>query len=219
VGDQRILIDAIYQGYPGGVLKPILEGQPPFDGVDLILATHEHLDHFDSELVLQYLQNNPDTEFASTPNAVEAILALDSSLLTRLTAIDLNAGEQEQLTIADINLEAMYLSHGIPGIQNLGYILTIDGITIFHTGDMDPSSVSVSDLQSYGLPEKQLDIAFIPEFLFVLDEFHAHILEGIPAEYLIPMHFGYEPLPPEVDNIFPNMIIFQETYENWELPK
>jgi L-ascorbate metabolism protein UlaG (beta-lactamase superfamily) len=219
VGDQRILIDAIYQGYPGGVLKPILEGQPPFDGVDLILATHEHLDHFDPELVLQYLQNNPETEFASTQNAVEAILALDSSMRTRLTTIDLNVGEQEQRAVADINLEAMYLSHGMPGIQNLGYILTIDDITIFHTGDMDPSSVSISDLQDYGLPEKQLDIAFIPEFLFVIEEFHAHILEGIPAEYLIPMDFGYEPLPPEIDNIFPNMIIFRETYENWELPK
>lgn len=217
VGDRRVLIDAIYKGYAGGVLKPILESSPPFDGVDLVLATHEHNDHFDPELVLQYLLCNPETEFISTPNSIDAILALDSSVRARLTAIDLNAGESEQLTLADIGIEAVHLSHGMPGILNLGFIITIDEVVMFHTGDMDPAVVSISDLQSYGLPEKQIDVAFVHDSLFA-EEFHAHITKGIQAGFLIPMHFGGQP-PSGLENIFPNVVLFQEAYESWVMPE
>jgi len=217
VGDKRILIDTIYDGYPGGVLKPVLESQPPFDGVDLMLATHEHGDHFEPELVLQYLQNNPDTLFASTPNAVNAILILDSSVRPRLTAIDIKAGESKSLTLAGINLEAIHLDHGMPGILNLGFIITFDEVTLLHIGDMDPAVVSVSDLRAYGLPAKQIDIAFVHDWLITEEEFHAHFTEGIQARYLIPMHFGPQP-PSQFQSVFPSMIILQEPYESWVMP-
>jgi L-ascorbate metabolism protein UlaG (beta-lactamase superfamily) len=217
VGDTRILIDAIYQGYPGGVLKPILDSQPPFDGVDLILVTHEHHDHFDPELVLQYLQRNPETVFISTPNSVNAILDLDSRMGARLTSIDLQSGDREQLTISDIGLEIIHISHGVPGLLNLGYIITINDVTLFHTGDIDPTVVSISDLQSYGLPEKQIDIGFVPEFLFTEEEFRNHITEGIQARHLIPMHFGMQP-PFDLESVFPNIHLFQQPYESWAMP-
>jgi L-ascorbate metabolism protein UlaG (beta-lactamase superfamily) len=217
VRDQRILIDVIYKGYAEGVLKPILDSQPPFDWVDLILATHEHHDHFDPELVLKYLQNNPETVFASTPNAVDAILALDSSMQTRLTAIELKAGEREQLTLADIDLEVIHLSHGMPGILNLGFIITFEEATFFHMGDMDPAVVSVSDLQAYGLPGKQIDIAFVHEYLLSEEAFHDHITEGIQARHLIPMHFGMQPSV-EFESIFPNIIMLEEAYASWTMP-
>jgi len=217
VGDRRVLIDGIYAGYPGGVLKPILDSQPPFDGIDLILATHEHHDHFDPELVLQYLQDNPLTVFASNPNAVNAILALDDSMRPRLVAIELSAREREQLKIAGIELEAIHLSHGMPGILNLGFIVTIGEVTLFHTGDMDPSLVSVSDLQTYGLPQKQVDIAFVPEFAFSEGQFQGLISDGIQARYLIPMHFGMQP-PSVFENIFPNIILLEDPYQSWIMP-
>ena len=216
-GDRRILIDGIYQGYPGGVLKPILESQPPFDGVDLILITHEHPDHFDAELVLQYLQDNPETKLVSTPRVIDSILAIDGSVEPRLTAIDLKHGEQKDLRIADIDLEAFYISHGMPGLLNLGFVIIIDNITIFHTGDIVPTSVSVSDLKAYGLPQKHIDIAFVPEFLFSEEDFHAHILEGIQARYLIPMHFDMQPAS-GFESVFTNIHVFTKPYESWIMP-
>jgi len=217
VGDQRVLIDAIYQGYPGGVLRPILDSQPPFDGVDLVIATHEHLDHFDPELVLHYLQNNPESLFLSTPKAVEALLALDSSLRPRLTAVDLAKGERAQLELAGIELEALPLSHGVPGILNLGFIISMGGVSFFHTGDIDATSVSAADLQAYGLPAKQVDIAFAPEFLFSEAQYHDHILQGIQAEYLFPMHRGMLPVS-DYESIFPNSTLLQQPYESWLMP-
>jgi L-ascorbate metabolism protein UlaG (beta-lactamase superfamily) len=218
VGDKRILIDLLYEGYPGGVLKPVVDSQPPFDGVDLILATHEHLDHFSPDLVLGYMRDNPETVFVSSQSAVDTILALDGVERDRLTPIQLQAGELEQITIHDIDLEAIHLSHGIPGLLNLGFIITVDGVRLFHTGDMDPDSVSVSDLQSYGLPERQIDVAFVPDFLLTTEEYRPHVTEGIQARYVIPMHFSLQMPPSGLESDFPNLFIFQQPYESWVLP-
>ena len=83
VGDKRILIDALYLGHPEGILKPVVYAQPPFDGVDLILATHEHHDHFSPELVGRYMKENPQTLFVSTGSAVDQLIALDGDLRDR----------------------------------------------------------------------------------------------------------------------------------------
>jgi len=212
------MIDVIYRGYPDGVLKPILESRPPFDGVDLILATHDHQDHFAPDLVLKYLWDNPQTEFVSNPAAVNDILALDRNVSGRLTAVDLAVGETEQLSIGEIELEVLYLSHGVPGLINLGFIITVDGVRILHTGDISPEDLSVSELIDYGLPEKGIEIAFVPDFLLTVEQYYPYITEGIQARYLIPMHFP--PMtPPQVDQaIFPDVILLMEPYQSWYLP-
>jgi L-ascorbate metabolism protein UlaG (beta-lactamase superfamily) len=217
-GDKRILIDALYEGYWAGVLKPIVDSQPPFDGVDLILATHEHSDHFSPELVRGYLLDNPHTMFVSTQSAVAQLLALGSDVRDRVVPIDLKKGQSTQIDANGIHLEAIYLSHGIPGLLNLGFIITIGDVRLFHTGDMDPDSVAVSDLLGYGLPDMQLDVAFVPEFVLIEADFHALALEGIQARYLIPMHFSPPARPVGVEENFPNAFVFSRSFESWVLP-
>ena len=218
IGDKRILIDALYKGYPEGILKPVVYSQPPFDGVDLILATHEHHDHFSPELVGRYMRDNPQTLFVSTRSAVDQLIAVDGSLRGRSTAIALRPGESEQLAIKGVDLEAIYISHGMADILNLGFIITVDGFKLFHTGDLSPDHVAVSDFQDYGLPGMGIDVAFVPHFLLTIKEYHAYILEGIQPRYTIPMHFPLENPPEGIGERFPNAFVFGETMESWFLP-
>lgn len=219
IGDRRVLIDAIYEGYPEGTLKPILQSQPPFDGVDLILATHEHVDHFSPSLVRQYMLDNPNTVFASTQGAVRQLLSLGDDLLGRVVPIEIAKGETRRFQVSGITVEAIYLSHGIPNFVNLGLIVTIGDIALFHTGDIDSDAVDVSYLQSYGLPEKRLDVAFVPHFFFTDESYYDHMQIGIQARYLIPMHFAGRLTPsPHFESIFPGFFIFSESYESWILP-
>ena len=218
VGDKRILIDALYLGHPEGILKPVVYAQPPFDGVDLILATHEHQDHFFSELVGRYMKENPQTLFVSTGSAVDQLITLDGDLRDRTIAIELSKGEREQIDVEGIGLEAIYLSHGIVGLLNLGFIITVDGIKLFHTGDLSPDAVHVSYLQDYGLPEEQIDVAFVPYFLLTMEEYHAHVSEGIQPRYVIPMHYAYQDPPLGIEDDFPNAFVFTDTMESWVLP-
>jgi len=218
VGDKRILIDALYLGHPEGILKPVVYAQPPFDGVDLILATHEHGDHFSPELVGRYMRENPHTLFVSTGSAVDQLIAQDSGLRDRAIAIELGKGEREQIDVEGIDLEAIYLSHGVPGLLNLGFIITVDGTKLFHTGDLSPDAVHVSYLQNYGLPEEQIDVAFVPYFLLTTEEYHAHVSEGIQPRYVIPMHYAYQDPPLGIEDDFPNAFVFSDTMESWVLP-
>ena len=217
-GDRRILIDALYEGDPGGGLKPLVDSQPPFDGVDLILATHEHADHFSPELVRDYLRDNPHTLFVSTKGAVEQLLALGTDIRYQVVPIDLKKGERDQIDANGIHVEAIYLSDGMPGLLNLGFIVTVGDMRLFHTGDMAPDSNPVSDLQAYGLPDSRLDVAFVPYFMLTEAEFHAHVVEGIQARYLIPMHFSPQARPVGIEDNFPNSYVFRESLESWILP-
>ena len=217
-GDKRILIDALYQGYPEGILKPVVYAQPPFDGVDLILATHEHLDHFSPELVARYMRENPHTLFISTKSAVRQLLEEDKDLRQRTRGVDLKAGERKQIDVEGMELEAIFISHGVPDLLNLGFIITVDGVKLLHTGDLSPDHVRVSHLQEYGLPGEQIDVAFVPYFLLTMEEYHAHVTEGIQPTYLIPMHYPYEAPPAGIEDNFPNAFVFTDTLESWVLP-
>ena len=58
----KLLVDAIYHTTdpfstsPPAVWSAMLAGEPPFDGVDTLLFTHDHPDHFSPERLMQYLR-------------------------------------------------------------------------------------------------------------------------------------------------------------------
>ena len=218
IGDKRILIDALYEGYPEGILKPMIHHQPPFDGIDLILATHEHPDHFSPELVGSYMRDSPQTLFVSTRSAVDQLITLDGNLQDRTTAVELREAGRAQIEIDGLELEVIYISHGVSGLLKLGFIITVDGYRLFHTGDLSPEHTTVQYLQDYGLPGMQIDVAFVPSFLITTEEYHAHVLEGIQPRYVIPMHYALDNPPPGIEEVFPNEFAFHDSMESWVLP-
>lgn len=222
VGDKKILIDALFEGtpIPSDVAELLVMAQPPFDDVDLILATHIHADHFDAEMVFSHLQNNLGSVFVSSHDVVSMVTAItDVGDRTIPIHLQRRVGEKTQLAVNGVGLEALFLDHG-GGTPNLGFIITAEGRRLFHTGDMDPDSVSVSQLQRYGLPDKQIDIAFISHTVLIIEEQHAHIVEGIQAEHIVPMHYQFTYPVPDYDlmeSYFPDAIVFRESMESWLL--
>jgi hypothetical protein len=86
---------------------------------------------------------------------------------------------------------------------------------------MDPSTVTVSGLRLYGLPEKQIDVAFVPHFMLIQQEQYAHLTEGIQARYIVPMHYQFTVPPPDyalMERDFPRAIIFHNSMESWREP-
>jgi L-ascorbate metabolism protein UlaG (beta-lactamase superfamily)/alpha/beta superfamily hydrolase len=223
-GDYKVLIDGLFDGVPSRYKPPTIflqeaiAGLPPYDGIDLLLFTHDHSDHFSSRLVLQFLLNNPETVLASTPDVVDALLRLDEDLQERLTAVQLGAGDTLEIEAAGISLEAIPISHGIPDYLNLGFIIDLPGGRVFHSGDLAVEHNSLSELQSLGLPSKNLALALLPVFMFEDQAFHTQIREGIGARYVIPMHHSYLEPPEGIEADFPQSFVFTDTLERWELP-
>jgi L-ascorbate metabolism protein UlaG (beta-lactamase superfamily) len=223
-GDAKILIDALYMAswpgvnLPDNLVQQIIDGEPPFDDIDLVLVTHEHSDHFSAELTSGFLENNPDTILVSNQAVVDELFAENNSLEERSIAVQLSEDGSAQFNAADIDLEIFHISHGVPGLLNLGFLIDLPGGTVFHSGDMSADDVSVLDLQTYGLPEKRLDLALLPYYLFLDEAWGEHLSEGINARYLIPMHYSPDLPPEDIIDLYPEAVIFHGSLESWELP-
>jgi hypothetical protein len=116
-GGKKILIDALYPGDISPETLALMEnGEPPFDGVDLVLATHDHFDHFGPQSVGKHLSNNPEAVFVSTESAVE-MLRQDyddfGEIEERVIPIHVPRGSTVQKTVDGIELEMLSLSHGM----------------------------------------------------------------------------------------------------------
>ena len=188
-GDTKILIDALYTGdqewsAPQEVQELLVKGEPPFDEVDLVLVTHAHWDHFDAEAVGKHLENNLNAVFISTSEAVNSLKMAFPNLegmQERVIAVQPEDGKRISLTANGIDIEVLNLHHGfdVP-MRNNGYLFTVGGVKILHTGDWAGPFFKARD---YQLPNEGIDIAFMPHFYL------QEMWDYIQPKYTVPMHF------------------------------
>ncbi|MGD8750551.1 MAG: hypothetical protein PVG14_03965 [Anaerolineales bacterium] len=163
--------------------------------------------------------NSSETIFVG-PDEATAMLPIPEEMRDRVISINLLSGQSTSTFVKGIGVEAFHISHGVD-ILNLGYIITMGGHRFFHTGDIATQDVGVASLQRYGLPEKNIDVTFVPHFLLYEEGDRAIIEEGIQAEYLVPMHYAYTTPRPDYNlmmTYFPDAILFYEEMESWLVP-
>ena len=224
VGDKKILIDAMFEGFPeyelpSAVQSLLVNAEPPFDQVDLILASHDHADHFSAEMVRQHMQNNPNAVFISTTQAASQLADLGE----RIIALDPAVGTPVYTETNGIQVEAIYLSHGTPTngqpeIYNNAYVVTINGIKVFHTGDID----GLQGVRQYNLEDQKIDLAFIPHFYLRNAASLSILQESVGAKFVFPIHYHYTTPEYDEDMVkfnFPDAIVFQMELETWIMPR
>jgi len=96
---------------------------------DLFLATHAHADHLDPEALPVYTRRT-STIFVAAADCREA-LSTAGVPNERMHILATGDG----CTVRDINVHATYADHGDLAPQAIGLLLTVNGITIYHTGD------------------------------------------------------------------------------------
>ncbi len=227
-GGKKILIDALFDGYegayvvPAAVREPLLAGRAPFDGIDLILATHAHGDHFSAGAVRRALESNPRAIFVG-PAAAAAML---TGLGDRVRALEVPEGQRRTLEVNGITVTAMPLSHGTPpagteGVVNLAYLVTAGGTKFFHTGDIDARIVMPSHLQALGIADERVDAAFVPHFLLSTPYPIELVTEGIRPRVVVASHLQYTGGPPDAERIrrnFPGALLFGTEGESRPVP-
>jgi L-ascorbate metabolism protein UlaG (beta-lactamase superfamily) len=195
-GDTKVVIDAYFHWTSEcGVVPPdyqelMREGAPPFDDIDLMLATHDHGDHFDPEAVGAYLETHPGTAFVSTAQAERAVDADYPELEQldeRVVGLYPSLRERVPLTANGIPLEIMPLPHGFS--QNLGILMTINGYSLLHVGDLgaDTLVTTLDPLRTYGFADEHIDVIFLPYHYMQGDEQRA-VADFFDVSWLIPTH-------------------------------
>ncbi len=161
VAKRKVLVDALFYDEkidwchaPSAEVREQMEGaKGPFEGIDLILITHRHMDHFTPAVVLKHLASNPAGTVVGPPQAISELRAQQAwreEYADRVREIDIELFGSTEMTIRGIRLQAHRIRHGAymvkdektgtsrnrhEEVENLAYLVAIGGVKFIHLGD------------------------------------------------------------------------------------
>jgi L-ascorbate metabolism protein UlaG (beta-lactamase superfamily) len=198
------LSDSLAKKYAEAEFKHLRMMPPPIKakdlkGIDLVLASHRHSDHMDPDTLPVLAENNPRCHFV-VPRS-EAAYAAQLGV-PRERTVGLNAGETFVFD-EEVSVEAIPSAHEEIKTNDggehlyLGYLLKLDGINLYHSGDCVPypglcESLTKRDIQFALLPLNGRDAYrternIIGNFT-VSEAINLCVTAGIPN--LIGHHYG-----------------------------
>ena len=172
-----------------------LEGaRAPYAGVDAILITHWHEDHFSADAVAAHLTSNPRAILVSSPEIVERVRAVAPALTaSRLRAVLPAPGQSQRVDVAGTPVRVLRIRHNPsrrPPEQHLGFLIG-DSAPVLHVGDADPAADNFAVLRS--LPS--IDLAFLP-FWYVSDAGNRRMVaDAIRPRRIVAMHVPPKDVP------------------------
>ena len=173
---QEIEVDPVGKG-----MKPETD-YSQFPKADIILVTHEHHDHFDSDAIAQLTKAS--TKIYLNP-AVHKMFGSGKALKN---------GDKVKIA-NDITIEAVPAYNTTPGREQFhpkgrdnGYILTLDGMRIYIAGDTEdiPEMANIKDIS----------IAFLPcnqPYTMTIEQ-AANAAKIIKPKVLFPYHYNATPV-------------------------
>jgi len=237
VGAKKVLIDALFDNQsitwchvPDEMtLRKMENAEAPFDGVDLILVTHAHPDHFSPHSVIRRLRNDPAAVVIGPPQMVAALGAAgatEQELEERIVEVDLELFDSIALDVAGIGVRAYRLKHSEymiedpttgeeidrhRNVENLIYLIEVGGKRVLHVGDAVLSQNP--ELFNDGVFEKvDLDVVFL-EYFDSSEETRAILDRWMNIDRTVFMHLPaqadeIETISQELELTFPNRVIF-----------
>ncbi|HTY07603.1 MAG TPA: MBL fold metallo-hydrolase [Candidatus Edwardsbacteria bacterium] len=208
----KVLIDALFGGIKGdwcdqpsdSVANEMITGIAPFDHIDVVLVTHAHVDHFNSRMTIEFLQHNPKAMLVC-PGQADSALRLDpayANVSSRIVSLKPGKQYDTSFTVGEIGIRGMRFDHSSyyepdpvterprnihAGVENIGYLVKMDGFTIFHSGDDTPENVA--QYAAYNIGKDSIDIAFLDRSFYTAPGLSL-IGKYIPAKNVVLMHIA-----------------------------
>ncbi len=197
--DQKIIIDGLFRlghnRYPTpdtSTQRLLVSNQYPFDNINLILISHTHEDHFDDEMVLTCMLNNPSAKLICPQQVIDSLReneTIYNKIKARITSCTPDAYTSQLIHIGNVEIHACRLAH--PGekykdTQNIAFLISINGKSVFHSGDADP--LQIDKYTGIKISELNPDIGLINEDFGKIENAH-FTREFINAKINIAMHF------------------------------
>jgi L-ascorbate metabolism protein UlaG (beta-lactamase superfamily) len=225
-GGKQVLIDGLHREYqrayaflPAPQRDLIETAKAPFDNIDLILVSHQHLDHFHPESVGLHLQHNPGAALVSSQQVIDEVekkFKGYEAIKARVTGATPPLKGRMALKAAGIEVEFLGLGHGTErhaSIQNLGHVIKLGGKKLLHVGDADTSAEIFAQ---FNLDEEGIDVAFIPYWFLLGEAGQTVIREHIKPKHIIAVHVSPsegEKVAGQIKQIFPNAVAFTTMLE------
>ncbi len=164
---------------------------------DIVFCTHDHADHIDPESIPVIAANSPRALFVVPECALDTMqgFGIDDERIRAMKGDDdLRVRETKVHSIPAMHEE--FDKHPEKGYPYLSYVISIDGINIFHAGDTIRYHGQAERLRQY-----RIDLAFLPingrdDFRHGLDfagnfdcEEAVRFARDINAGLTVPMHY------------------------------
>ncbi len=230
---RKVLIDALFTGPTDGLQVPppeiverIRAGRAPFDGVDLVLVTHHHPDHFDAETVLGFLERNPGASLVAPMSAVASLAeqaARFAKVEPRVVPVE-PARPDRSIEVNGVPVRPISVGHSgddQAGVQNVMYVFTLGGRTIFHEGD---ATVDPQAFTSVAGPEG-VDFAFLHAWFLMSPDGNRILSDSVRPHTIFVMHIPLRLREDAVEKMemlrrtFPSLIYLKEPLDSWAEPK
>jgi len=204
-GETKIAFDPLaqqsygqYQTLPREIRDGLINGVAPYDGIDAVLISHHHGDHFSPEDMLQLLREQTGMHLFAPAQAVSAMAALagadEDGIFSRVTAIRLEY-RQAPVSIAagELLVEAVRIPHsGWPSsmndVENIAFRVTLDEVTtVLHLGDADTSDVHFAQDPDFW-DGRHTDLALPPYWYFLSASGRRVLAERLRPGHAIGVH-------------------------------
>jgi L-ascorbate metabolism protein UlaG (beta-lactamase superfamily) len=226
--NSKIVIDGLYyysygNGIPNTdpiVLNKIMNNETPFDNTRLHLVTHNHADHYNITMMTNYLKNNPQSVFVGDSTMVKPMISkfpgqLFNTNPSKYVSVD--------TVINGFPLSVYNLIHDTGyRIYNVGYLVDIDGLKIFHSGDN--TLEDTTEYIKYNIDTIAIDIAFINYNALLKSSSNSNFYKRhLHAKYIILMHLpdgqinSVKSKVAELGEGFPPIFVFSASMEKISL--
>ena len=225
-GENQILIDAVFNfGANSGwvVLESmerskLINAQPPYDMIDLLLITHAHGDHYGTSSVISHLNGNPNTKMVAPSQVTNGFTPR-----SQIVNINVPKFSRETLTVNSIKIDILSLRHfdafgnDFSTVQNYGYLIDLDGFKVLHLGDVD---MTAENFDNFDLANEGIDVVIIPTFVKSVHLTTTNrdvMLNQIGPTDIIGTHLlsgSISTITNQVLAIYPDAIIFETPLES-----
>ena len=231
-GSKQVLIDALHKPYlseylatPQKILHTMMANRPPFEDIELLLVSHIHGDHFNAELVGEYLQVSKTTRLFTTLQAKSEIAKNFSgfaNITDKTQVIRYHAEMDTSFSVKGIQVRMVRIAHGGgrgSAMQNVGHIVELGGLKFLHIGDPSYGKIDFERLQLF---RDKIDVAILPFWFLTAAKGREIIDQLIKPAYLIAVHVppkDVNSITREIAKYYPEAVVFgkpneQQHYNN-----
>lgn len=211
---KKVLFDAIFDKIEGdwcdspsdSIVERIRNAKYPFNDVDIIAVSHGHQDHFDEEIMVAHLLNNSKA-IVICPDDVGKILSKNPAypkFNDRIISFTPELFCDSIINVLNIPIRVMRLEHSLnmvndsltglkinkhKNVENLGFLFTINGFKIFHSGDTNP--LNEEEYIKFSIQDEGIELAFLERMFYAYGKPGIDVIEKyIKPKKIILMHIN-----------------------------
>ena len=226
-GGKKVLIDALFLKFRTDFQLPhdstqsaLQHASGAFSGVDLVLVTHHHGDHFHPAPMVAHLRANPRATLLTSQQVIDSVVSRlrpNDSTRGRFASRTMVSRTRRREVVNGISVELLGIPHGggrrSRGIEHLVYIVDIGGRRVLHTGDAD---LTDEVLPTFRLDTARIDVALVPAGVLKEPKSREAIARWIRPRQIVGFHVpvsAESTWPAEVRAVMPSAVTLTRSLE------